>query len=249
MEMNRRIKSFWEGEAQVYSKGIKEELDSPQKEEWKRLILSYANAKGKLDILDSGCGPGFFPIILSEEGHSVTGIDITENMIACAKENAEEAGADAEFLTMDCQALDFPDNSFDLVISRNITWTLDDPSKAYREWLRVLKPGGRLLVFDACWYLHLFDDELGKLFYENEARLMEKYGRPTHSHNDRAEEEALSKLLFMSDKIRPAWDLEYMLSIGFRKVFSERDITDRVCHEYAKDAYKISPQFLVGGEK
>lgn len=170
-------------------------------------------------------------------------------MISYAKENAKEAGVDAEFITMDCQTLEFPDNSFHLVVCRNITWTLDDPRKAYKEWLRVLKPGGRVLVFDACWYLHLFEEKLGELYQENEEHLKIKYNRVTHSHSDQAEEDALSKRLFMSDKIRPTWDLNYMLSIGFSKVFAELDITDRVWDEFAKDAYKISPQFLVGGEK
>ena len=50
---------------------------------------------------------------------------------------------------MDAQKLDFEDNTFDVVISRNLTWNLEHPDVAYREWVRVLKVGGRLLNFDA----------------------------------------------------------------------------------------------------
>ena len=89
----------------------------------------------------------------------MTGIDITENMIHEAKENVKAAGLSADLMTMDCHNLNFPDETFDMIICRNITWTLDDPQKAYKEWLRVLKKGGRLLVSDACWYLHLYDEE------------------------------------------------------------------------------------------
>ncbi len=44
--------------------------------------------------------------------------------------------------------MEFPDETFDLVISRNLIWNLDDPKAAYREWLRVLKPERKLMIFD-----------------------------------------------------------------------------------------------------
>ena len=101
----------------------------------------------------------------------MTGIDITENMIHEAKENVKAAGLSADLMTMDCHNLNFPDETFDMVICRNITWTLDDPQKAYKEWLRVLKKGGRLLVSDACWYLHLYDEEKKKIYEAHDAAM------------------------------------------------------------------------------
>ena len=78
---NDKIKEYWEGEAGIYSEGIKAELKSETAENWKNLILEYAPEKEHLEVLDVGCGPGFFEIMLGKEGHHVTGIDITENMI------------------------------------------------------------------------------------------------------------------------------------------------------------------------
>ena len=138
---NDKIKEYWEGEAGIYSEGIKAELKSETAENWKNLILEYAPEKEHLEVLDVGCGPGFFEIMLGKEGHHVTGIDITENMIHEAKENVKAAGLSADLMTMDCHNLNFPDETFDMIICRNITWTLDDPQKAYKEWLRVLKKG------------------------------------------------------------------------------------------------------------
>jgi len=247
--LNEEIKEYWEGEAAVYSRGIQEELGSKLRQAWKELILTYAPQKKALKILDAGCGPGFFPIILGEEGHEVTGIDITENMILEAKENVKANRQKAELFTMDCQKLEFPDNTFDLVISRNITWTLGNPQKAYQEWMRVLKPGGRILISDACWYLWLYDEELGRKYRENEARIKEKYGRGIHAHTNPEKGEALRKQLFMSDKVRPLWDLEYLMSLGFRKVFAEPDITELVWDEMGKELNWPTPQFLVGAEK
>ena len=54
---------------------------------------------------------------------------------------------------------EFEDESFDVIISRNLTWNLPHPEMAYKEWLRVLKKGGKLLNFDANWYGYLYDDK------------------------------------------------------------------------------------------
>ena len=50
---------------------------------------------------------------------------------------------------MDAECPAFPDETFDVVVSRNLTWTLPHPERAYRQWLRILKPGGILLNYDA----------------------------------------------------------------------------------------------------
>ncbi len=50
-------------------------------------------------------------------------------------------------------------NSFDVIVTRNVTWNLPRPDLAYKEWLRVLKPGGVLYNFDADWYGHLYNEE------------------------------------------------------------------------------------------
>ena len=250
MNLNSEIKAYWEGEAEIYSKGIQEELAGPHRAAWKKIILENAPTKERLKILDAGCGPGFFPIILSEEGHEVTGIDITENMISCAKENLKKQGQKAELLTMDCQKLNFPDCTFDLVLCRNITWTLDDPKKAYQEWKRVLKPGGRMLVFDACWYLHLYDVELRERYREIQKRVRELYGEPARGHATPEKGDELGRQTFLSDKVRPLWDLEYLMSLGFSKVFAEPDSMEKTLwDERGKELHKLTPGFLVGAEK
>ena len=136
-----KIKDFWEGEAQIYDEAIKEELKGKFAPQWKKLILDNSPKADRLKVLDIGTGPGFFPVLLAQEGHDVTGIDVTENMIKWAKHNAENCGVEATLLTMDTHKLDFEDNSFDVIVNRNVTWTLENPKDAYKEWMRVLKPG------------------------------------------------------------------------------------------------------------
>lgn len=246
---NDKIKEYWEGEAGIYSEGIKEELQSETAWNWKNLILEHAPEKEHLEVLDVGCGPGFFEVMLGKEGHHVTGIDITENMISEAKANVAAAGQTAELMTMDCHNLKFADNTFDLVICRNLTWTLDDPQKAYQEWFRVLKKGGRLFVSDACWYLHLYDEEQKKIYEAHDAAMWEKYGRGIHAHEDADTGKELSRQLFMSDKKRPLWDLDYMMKLGFTEVFALPDISAIARTPMDQELNRLTPQFLVGGEK
>ena len=49
---------------------------------------------------------------------------------------------------MDAENPDFPDGTFDVIVSRNLTWTLPDAEHAYQEWFRVLKPGGHLVILE-----------------------------------------------------------------------------------------------------
>lgn len=249
MELNSRIKNYWEGEAEVYSSAIEDELKGREAEIWTDLVLEKAPEKEKLDILDIGTGPGFFPIILTKAGHSVTGIDITENMISFAEQNLEKEGVKAKVMTMDCQNLSFADNSFDLLVCRNLTWTLDNPVRAYSEWYRVLRPGGRLLIFDANWYRHLFDEKLAAEYQRKEEEIQAKYGRPVHQHKDQDEGDALSKKLFMSDKKRPEWDLEQLLEAGFVKVFADMSTVKKTGGERERIMAEIHRPFMIGAEK
>lgn len=53
--------------------------------------------------------------ILGEEGHDVTGIDFTENMVECAARNAEREKVKVSLMTMDCHDMNYPDDCFDLI--------------------------------------------------------------------------------------------------------------------------------------
>lgn len=83
-------------------------------------------------------------------GAKVTGVDFSETMLAVAWLKLKDQNwcgtlADAEALHP------FADASFDFAIARHLAWTLTDPVAAYREWHRVLKPGGKLLIVDGNW--------------------------------------------------------------------------------------------------
>lgn len=116
---------------------------------WFQELEKHLPENGKLKVLDVGTGTGFFAVLLAQAGHRVEGVDLTPAMLEEARALAAQRGLDITFREMDAQTLDYEDGCFDAVISRNLTWTLPDPERAYGQWFRVLKPGGVLLNFDA----------------------------------------------------------------------------------------------------
>ena len=95
----------------------------------------------------------------------------------------------------------------------------------------------------------LYDEEKKKIYEAHDAAMWEKYGRGIHAHEDAETGKELSSKLFMSDKKRPVWDLDYMMEIGFSKVFALKDISDISRTSMERELNKLTPQFLVGGEK
>ena len=99
-------------------------------------------------LLDVGCGIGGSARILAKDyGFDVTGVTISSQQVARATE-LTPANISAKFMVDDAMALSFPDNSFDVVWSLEAGPHMPDKAIFARELLRVLKPGGRLVVGD-----------------------------------------------------------------------------------------------------
>ena len=153
-----KIADYWNQRSSGYSLDNQEELLNDQ-EKWLKLIHTYVPLKKDLKVLDLGCGPGFLSILLSKQGCQVTGIDYSNQMLEEAKHNAKENNVHTDFKKMDVQELTFDDESFDFVITRNVTWNLEKPKQAYQEIYRVLKPGG-LFVFDYVFVTEEFYNQM-----------------------------------------------------------------------------------------
>jgi ubiquinone/menaquinone biosynthesis C-methylase UbiE len=115
---------------------------------WDRILDLVVPKRGPLDALDVGCGTGFLTFELAGRGHRLTGVDFAPAMIEEARRKAGQRGVDVRFEDGDADSLRFAPASFDLVISRHLLWTLPHPEAAIGEWIRVLRPGGRLVVVD-----------------------------------------------------------------------------------------------------
>jgi len=221
------------------------ELESFRKAAWKQQILQHFDGKDAIKALDVGTGPGFFACILSEEGLEVTAIDQSESMLQVARENARKLGVSPSFLRMNVNRLDFPDESFDLIVSRNVTWTLQYPEKVYTSFKRVLKPGGTLLIYDANWHAHLYDPALMKKVRAREEAHFRKYGTREIVTEDDPEFLATCP---MTRTQRPEWDDRVLTDLGMT-VEIQRDIGRFVYGDWEKELYAESPLFEICAKK
>lgn len=151
-EVKRVVRDHWDGRAVGFDGDSHHGLNSDeQKAAWVDLLARMVPAEGPLDVLDVGCGTGFLALLLAEQGHRVTGVDIADSMVMLARQNAAAAGMPVTFLVGDAENLDAPAAVFDLVTARHLIWTLPDPVTAVLEWRRVLRPGGRALLVEGHW--------------------------------------------------------------------------------------------------
>jgi SAM-dependent methyltransferase len=111
-----------------------------------RLLLDRIGPARDLRILDVGCGDGALATRLAEGGARVTGLDASADMLAAARRRTTAAGVEVDLVEGDAGELPFPAGQFDCVVSVATLCFVDDPRRAIREMVRVLKPGGRLIL-------------------------------------------------------------------------------------------------------
>ena len=254
MSLLSENKSYWTGRAASYSQVNQLELATEQRRKWSDCLHAEiarqftGRAPGSLRVLEVGTGPGFFAILLRELGYDVTAIDLTPAMLTEAKKNAGELAGKIRWMEMNAEALDFADASFDVVVSRNLTWNLPHPDKAYAEWTRVLKSGGLLLNFDANWYAYLFDDEAQAAYDRDRANSAEQGVWDQNVGENFDVMEDIARRVPLSNIRRPDWDLHQLRALGLQ-CDADETVWQRVWSEEEKLNFASTPLFVVIGEK
>jgi len=144
---SRINRAFWG----FYGSRVWDSVQTPLKKRMIETAVAILRERRKSvgeSVLDAGCGTGNYALALAGEGFRVTGIDYSAGMLECARSKAGgELAARLSFEQMDMnRRLEFPDASFDHIISMTSLWATADPRFTLTEFSRILKPGGTLAV-------------------------------------------------------------------------------------------------------
>jgi SAM-dependent methyltransferase len=129
------VRDIWLGEADGWAAWARQGDDGFS--EFRNLLPAPGRA-----TLDLGCGEGRFARALAADGHHVTGVDVSPELV----ELARGADPDGTYHVADAEELPFADGSFDLVVAFNVLSCVGDLGRAADEAARVLAPGGRLCL-------------------------------------------------------------------------------------------------------
>lgn len=241
VKMEQRVKKYWTQRSHDFGTVRKNELENEMGQRWLHEIERFLPEGRKLDILDVGTGAGFFAVLLAQQEHRVEGIDLTPAMLEEARWLAKQRNLDITFREMDAQNLDYPNDSFDVVISRNLTWTLPDPERAYAEWFRVLKPGGVLLNFDADYASHVRSHST----QNRKVAPGSPYGHVGMTEALQQENDDITLSMDIG-KSRPEWDRQVLTRIGFTECQTDTQVGQRLLGELDLTA---APMFGIIAQK
>ena len=235
--IKREIADYWTNREEKFESLRLDEWNSEKHGRWLEELHRALPQGGKLDILDIGTGTGFFAFLLEAEGHRVTGIDLTEEMIRGAKRTAARLALDPTFLVMDAERPDLPPNSFDAIVTRNLTTFLPNLPGAYRSWLGLLREGGALVNFDGDYY---YDD--------SDAPLPENHAHRDLTAAQNAAYAHISDEMRAFQRKRPEWDVALLAEAGFRDVRVDYTVSSRVYREIDR-FYNPTPLFCLTARK
>lgn len=142
--IKKDLQEYWNTQGSIYDFCYESEEECLY---WQERLKGIIGSNPR-EILDVGTGTGFLARNLSALGHQVTGLDFSTDMMSQARTKMKTLGLSWELVLGDAEDPDFPDNSFDVVICRYLLWTLPHPDDAITQWVRLLRPGGLLIVID-----------------------------------------------------------------------------------------------------
>ncbi len=144
-------RAYWDGQASTFDDEPDHGLgDQRTREAWRSLLVDHL-PEAPADVVDLGCGTGTLSVLLAHEGFQVRGLDFAAAMVAAAKAKAAAAGVPVAFAQGDAAAPQYAAASCDVVLCRHVLWALPDPGLALASWIRLLRPGGRLVLVEGEW--------------------------------------------------------------------------------------------------
>jgi ubiquinone/menaquinone biosynthesis C-methylase UbiE len=148
--VDERSAGTWDEAAATFDEAADHGLgDTEVRQAWATLLARVLPVPPSR-LLDVGCGTGTLALLASELGHEVVGVDFSEQMLGIARSKAR-GRAGVGFLAGDAMAPPLTTGTFGAVLCRHVVWALPDPAAAVRAWVRLLQPGGRLVLIEGSW--------------------------------------------------------------------------------------------------
>ncbi len=139
-------------------------------------VVDFSSFRGKR-LLEIGCGAGIDLVHFAKGGAQVTGVDLSETAIDLAQKNFAQRKFTGDLRVMNGEALDFPDDSFDVVYAHGVIQYTADAQKLVDEARRVLKPGGQFIamVYNRNGWLNIMSKVFSVGLEHEDAPVLEKY--------------------------------------------------------------------------
>jgi len=226
------IRDYWSLRAPTFDEQVGHEIFSEaERQAWRDLFLRHLGPGEGRRALDLASGTGVISHLLHDLGFDVTGLDWSEAMLNQARAKAARRRAAIRFVMGDAERTLEKPESYDVLVTRHLVWTLVDPKAAFREWHSLLRPGGRLLIVDG--------DFVSDTLVRRVIRLVEKVlpglaGAPHAPNGLREMHERILKRVYFSKGARAQEVAALLREAGFAQIAIDRNLRD-IHREQAKN--------------
>ncbi|HYZ10675.1 MAG TPA: class I SAM-dependent methyltransferase [Actinomycetota bacterium] len=210
-DVRDRIREYWDRDSQTYDRSPSHALTDPVEAAAWRAVLRRSLPDPGARVLEAGAGTGSITALLAELGYRVTALDLSEGMLARARQKL--AGHAVEFVIGSADRP--PTGPFDAVVERNMLWTNPDPVGSMAAWRQVTRPGGRLLVLEG------IEGGLAQSLRERAAEVVRRVLGIPHDHHDHYDAE-MQAALPLAGAATPAPLLEAVRRAGWSGIRLER---------------------------
>lgn len=208
------IASYWDKQATIWREEKQDAWTLPETEYWVEYFKNLLPTLSGNKVLEVGTASGYFANILSLAGYEVTAVDLSASMIDEAKKVSDQLGISIHYHVMDAQDLNFAENSFDLIFTRLMTWTLPDVPLFYQSCFKLLKTGGTFLNFDG---------DMGKVTFSQD-------GHERYPSDIMEQANTIKAQLDISQHKRPERDIEILNQAGFDKAKADFQAQNQILH-------------------
>jgi ubiquinone/menaquinone biosynthesis C-methylase UbiE len=181
MPMSKDIDRYYNQIANIYdaTRTMPPEVD----EQVTQCLLRLVSATPETKFLEPGIGTGLISLPIIQRGYSYTGVDISKEMMDELRRKLQNLPNNLTLIQADASSLNFPENSFDVVLMRHMLHLIADWRRTLSEIRRVLKPSGFFLYCETLWTPHQ------KEFEQHWQQILVKqkeYQPPSYEDQDRA---------------------------------------------------------------